>query len=78
MRMADNQSVGQAIWGAALTIMGISVIFYTIPQRLPEIIDQYQQLASARYFIYFCFYLMGVILVAGGLRKLYRFFKATS
>jgi hypothetical protein len=76
--MSGDQSIGQAIWGAALTIMGLSVIFYTIPQRLPDIIDHYQQLASIRYFVYFCFYLMGVILVAGGLRKLYRFFKATS
>lgn len=57
------------IWGVALTLAGIGV-FFRIPQVMPKI-EKIQYFASAMYFIRFCFYLLGVLLVWGGTKKLY-------
>ncbi|MBW2492928.1 MAG: hypothetical protein JRE65_17450 [Deltaproteobacteria bacterium] len=57
------------MYGIALTLAGIGV-FYRIPQVMPKV-EQIQQFSSVIGFIRFCFYLMGVILIGGGIKKIY-------
>jgi hypothetical protein len=72
--MNRNKSFTQVIWGAALVLAGIGVIF-RIPQVLPKVFN-FDQFASIKGFIYFCFYFMAVILISGGTQKIYRHVKA--
>ena len=71
-RPQDKKNI-QLIWGAALTLVGIGV-FIRIPQVMPQL-EQIEQFSSVMWFIRFCFYLIGVILVGGGLKKLYHHFQ---
>jgi len=64
-----NKPVIQVIYGIALTLAGIGV-FYRIPQVMPRI-EQIQQFSSVMFFIRFSFYLLGVLLIGGGLKKIY-------
>ena len=67
--MDKNKIVVQMIWGVALTLAGIGV-FFRIPQVMPKI-EKIEYFSSSLYFIRFCFYLLGVLLVWGGTKKLY-------
>lgn len=59
----------QLIWGAALMMAGLGV-FYRIPQVMPKV-------ASIAFFsgapgiVKFCFYVLGILLVYGGGKKIY-------
>ncbi len=64
-----NKVVVQIIWGIALTLAGIGVIF-RIPQVIPRI-EKIEQFASVIFFIRFSFYLLGMLLIGGGLKKIY-------
>ena len=66
----------QVAWGVALVLAGIGVI-YRIPQVMPKI-TQIEQFAAASGFVYFCFYMMAVILIAGGGKKIYTHLKILS
>ena len=68
-----NKPVIQVIYGIALTLAGIGVI-YRIPQVMPRV-EQIQQFSSVIGFIRFSFYLMGVLLIGGGLKKIYENYK---
>ena len=59
----------QLIWGALLLLAGVGV-FFRIPQVIPQI-KEIPTFASIIGFIYFCFYLLGILLIAGGARKIY-------
>lgn len=63
----------QLIWGVALTVAGIGVLF-RIPRVIPQL-AQIPSLAGNLSFVYFCFYLMAALLIAGGLRKIVRHFR---
>ena len=67
--MFKNKPIIQVIYGIALTLAGIGV-FYRIPQVMPRV-EQIQQFSSVIGFIRFSFYLMGVLLIGGGLKKIY-------
>jgi hypothetical protein len=69
--MDNNRPQLQLMWGAALVAAGIGV-FYKIPQKIPEILAAFDQLASIKYFVYFSFYLIGVMLIGGGLAKIFK------
>jgi fumarate reductase subunit C len=71
--MARERSTIQLIWGALLVLAGLGV-FYRIPQVMPQIktIAYFQSVIP---FVYFCFYLIGVLLIVGGGRKLLAFYK---
>ncbi|MBU4462696.1 MAG: hypothetical protein L6247_00820 [Desulfobacteraceae bacterium] len=71
--MAKNKKVIQLIWGIALVLAGIGV-FYRIPQVMPKI-EQIKQFSSIMFFIRFCFYFLGVLLIGGGVKKLYNNYK---
>jgi len=68
-----NKKITQIIWGVRLVLAGTGV-FFRIPQGRPKIekIEEYSQIMS---FIYFCFYLIGILLVVGGLKKIYNNYK---
>ena len=63
----------QLIWGVALTVVGIGV-FLRIPQVMPQL-EKMEQFSGAIWFIRFCFYLMGVILIGGGIKKVLNHFR---
>jgi hypothetical protein len=64
-----NKTFTQIIWGVALVFAGTAV-FFRIPQVMPKI-EKIQQFSSAMVYIRFCFYLLGVLLVGGGSKKIY-------
>lgn len=71
---SNGRNTIQMVWGIALILAGCGV-FYRIPQVLPKL-AHIETFASAMGFIRFCFYLMAVILIGGGVQKIVRFVKA--
>ena len=69
--MEDKKNKLQLIWGILLLLAGIGV-FFRIPQVIPEI-KKIEHFAPYMIFIYFCFYLIGVLLIVGGGRKIYSY-----
>ena len=69
--MEDKKNKLQMIWGILLLLAGIGV-FFRIPQVIPEI-KKIEHFAPYMIFIYFCFYLIGVLLIVGGGRKIYSY-----
>ena len=69
--MADSKNTLQLIWGILLLLVGVGV-FFRIPQVMPEI-KKIAHFGPYIYFIYFCFYLLGVLLIAGGGKKVYHY-----
>jgi hypothetical protein len=59
----------QLIWGVALLVVGIAV-FFRVSQVMPQL-AQIRQFESVLIFIRISFYLIGFILVGGGLRKIW-------
>ena len=65
-----NKTYFQLIWGVLLLLAGVGV-FFRIPQVMPQI-KTIETFASIIGFIYFCFYLLGFLLILGGAQKIYR------
>lgn len=59
----------QIIWGALLATAGIGV-FYRIPQVMPKV-EAIAFFAQAPGVVKFCFYVLGVLLIYGGGKKIY-------
>ena len=74
--MADKKNSLQLIWGILLLFAGIGV-FFRIPQVMPEI-KKIEHFTPYMVFIYFCFYLLGVLLIVGGGRKVYSYLKQSN
>jgi hypothetical protein len=55
-------------WGCALAIIGVAV-FFRIPEVMPQI-EQIEYFSSVLGFVRFCFYLLGVLLIGGGVKKI--------
>lgn len=68
-----HKPVFQVIYGIVLTLVGIGV-FYRIPQVMPRI-ERIQQFSSMMGFVRFSFYLLGLLLIGGGLKKIYQNYK---
>jgi cobalamin biosynthesis protein CobD/CbiB len=71
--VADKKNTLQLIWGILLLFAGVGV-FFRIPQVMPEI-KKIEHFAPYMLFIYFCFYLLGILLIVGGGKKVYRYTK---
>lgn len=72
--MADKKkSKFQFTWGILLLAAGI-LLFFRIPQIMPEI-KKIEHFAPYILFVYFCFYLIGILLIVGGGRKVYTYLK---
>ncbi len=67
--MAKNNINIQIVWGVVLVLAGIGV-FFRIPQVMPKI-QEIEHFSSAIFFIRFCFYFLGVLLIGGGAKKIY-------
>lgn len=67
--MDKNKIYFQLIWGILLLLAGVGV-FFRIPQVMPQI-KTIETFASIIEFIYFCFYLLGFLLILGGTKKIY-------
>lgn len=67
--MPRNRIILQLIWGGLLFAAGLGM-FIRIPQVMPRI-EQMGQFAAISPFIRFCLYLIGVMLIGGGGKKLY-------
>jgi cobalamin biosynthesis protein CobD/CbiB len=74
--MTDKKNKLQLAWGALLLLAGVGV-FFRIPQIMPEI-KKIEHFAAYIPFIYFSFYLIGVLLVVGGGRKIYHHLKKSN
>ena len=75
MKTGDDKSKIhlQLVWGVLLLLAGVGV-FFRIPQVIPQL-KEIPTFASIIGFIYFCFYLLGVLLIVGGGKKIYENFK---
>ena len=67
--MEKNKIQFQLIWGILLLLAGVGV-FFRIPQVMPQI-KTIEAFASIIGFVYFCFYLLGFLLILGGAKKIY-------
>ena len=72
-RPISGQDRIQLVWGAALVLMGIA-FFFRIPFVMSRIADA-DQFASVRIFLHIALYLMAIILIGGGIKKLHRFWQ---
>jgi len=68
--MARKNALIQLIWGFVLISAGI-MMFIHIPQKLAEI---RQHFSSGIFFLRFCFYMISILLVFGGIKKIYDHF----
>jgi hypothetical protein len=66
----------QFIYGIALILVGLGV-FYRIPQVM-EKIQSFKQFSAAIWVVRFCFYFMGIVLIGGGLKKIWGVFKESN
>jgi len=57
------------VWGVILVLAGIGV-FIRIPQVMPKI-EEIEFFSSVLAWVRFCFYLLGVLLISGGSKKVY-------
>jgi len=67
--MSEHRNIFQMIWGTALFMMGVGLFF-----RIPHVMEQVvtiEYFAPAAVLIRICFYLMGLLLIGGGIKKLY-------
>ncbi len=71
--MENNKNIVQFVWGMMLMGAGIGM-FFTIPQKMQQIA---QQSSAINFFSYLSLYLVGLILVVGGGRKIYMYLKKT-
>jgi cobalamin biosynthesis protein CobD/CbiB len=70
---AEKKNTLQFIWGILLLLAGV-IVFFRIPQLMPKI-KKIEHFAPYMVFIYFCFYLLGVLLIVGGGKKVYHYLK---
>ena len=63
----SSRSMLQLIWGIALLLAGVGV-FVRIPQVMPDIAE-IELFKGSLWIIRICFYIMGIILIGGGLKK---------
>lgn len=72
---SGSKATLQIIWGTALVLAGVGV-FYRIPQVMKKVM-LIEQFVSSALIIRFCFYLLGVLLIGGGGKKIYDHFNRT-
>lgn len=67
--MLKNRNVVQLVWGIALVLAGIGV-FFRIPYVMPKV-EKIEQFVGVIFFIRVSFYLLGILLVSGGAKKIF-------
>ena len=56
-------------WGILLLLAGLGVFFMT-PQKMREI-EKIEHFSAYIPFIWFCFYFMSLLLIGGGIKKIF-------
>ena len=75
--MENGKKNFQLVWGLLLIFMGIGV-FFRLPQVWPQI-EKIEYFSSILPFIRFCFYLMAIMLIGGGIKKIHEnYFKSSA
>jgi hypothetical protein len=69
----SRRDIFQVCWGIALLFAGVAVILYT-----PQKIEQIKKLTDSTAFIRFSFYFLGVMLIGGGIKKIYKNYRQLS
>jgi hypothetical protein len=67
--MEKNRIHFQLVWGILLTLMGIAFFF-----KIPEVINNAKTIETLGVgigFVYFCLYMIDLILIVGGIKKIY-------
>lgn len=65
--MEKQKALVQLVWGGLLTSMGLAVFFIIIP----DVMSGIRQIGSfSPGFTRFCFFLIGAMLIGGGIRKI--------
>ena len=67
--MPKTRNLVQLVWGIALVLAGIGV-FFRIPYVMPKV-EKIEQFAGVMFFIRLSFYLLGILLVSGGAKKIF-------
>jgi hypothetical protein len=70
---SKNKAIAHIVWGILLVLAGIGV-FFRIPQVMPKIAE-IEWFSSSMGFVRFCFYLLGMLLIAGGAKKIYQHYR---
>ncbi len=71
--MTGNKDSIHFVYGIALILVGVGV-FFRVPQIMPKV-EQIKYFSSVSIFIRLCFYLIGIILIGGGSKKIFRIYK---
>jgi len=67
--MDKKQIHFQLVWGILLTLMGIA-FFFKIPQIIHDA-KTIETFGAGIGFVYFCLYMIDLILIVGGVKKIY-------
>lgn len=70
--MSDNRDMVQKVWGAMLLFVGVAMFFY-IPARARQIQASWGYSDGAMIFMKVCFYIIALVLITGGAKKLYAY-----
>jgi uncharacterized membrane protein len=62
-------SPAKKIWAVLLIIMGV-LLFFAVPYKVQQMQEVRNYSTGMLMFIYFCFYLISIILVGGGVKKM--------
>ena len=62
-------------WGILLLIAGLGVFIMT-PQKMQQI-EKIEHFSAYIPFIWFCFYFMSVLLIGGGIKKIYHHYRSS-
>ena len=74
--MERNKAIFQVVWGVLLLLMGV-LLFLQVPQVMTRI-AQIEHFGSIKWIIRIMVYLIALLLVGGGGRKLYENYKHLS
>jgi hypothetical protein len=71
--MERNKAIFQVVWGVLLLLMGV-LLFLQVPQVMARI-AQIEHFVSIKWIIRIMVYLIALLLIGGGGRKLYENYK---
>ena len=75
--MSSDNARAQIVWGVALFIVGL-LMFFRIPQKVSEIAAAFELAPGVKYSIYFSFYVISIVLIVGGSRKIIKHYKSVT
>lgn len=71
--MGEKKQATQLVWGMLLVLVGVGVVFRA--NALKSEIDSIAGQPATAVFIRFCIYVMAILLVGGGIKKIRSYYK---